>query len=68
MISDISKLPLVKILWTGGFDSTLRMAELSRYEVAIQPYYLIDRKYRRSVKFRNHLWFKALNKIRLRAL
>jgi 7-cyano-7-deazaguanine synthase len=41
---------LVKVLWTGGFDSTYRIAELSRHDVIIQPYYLSDRK-RRSENF-----------------
>jgi len=39
--------PLVKILWTGGFDSTYRMIQLSKNEVTIQPFYLSD-KIRRS--------------------
>jgi len=50
MINKISGVPQVKILWTGGFDSSLRMAQLSKFNIAIQPYYLIDSKYRRSVK------------------
>lgn len=33
----------VEILWTGGWDSTFRVVELSREEnVAIQPVYVID--------------------------
>ena len=35
---------LINILWTGGFDSTLRMLQLSKMEVEIQPYYLIDKR------------------------
>ncbi len=34
--------PLVNVLWTGGYDSTLRMLQLSKQELDIQPYYLID--------------------------
>jgi len=30
------------ILWTGGWDSTFRMVELSRQEVTVQPVYVID--------------------------
>ena len=30
------------ILWTGGWDSTFRMAELSRQELTVQPVYVID--------------------------
>lgn len=41
------KNPLVRILWTGGFDSTYRMIQLSKKEVTIQPFYLSD-KFRRS--------------------
>jgi len=44
---------LVKVLWTGGYDSTFRIAELSRYDIIIQPYYLSDRK-RRSEAFEMH--------------
>lgn len=32
----------VNILWTGGLDSTFRIAELSRLDVIVQPYYIID--------------------------
>lgn len=37
-----SELPSVKILWTGGYDSSFRMIQLSKYNVAVQPYYLCD--------------------------
>jgi len=40
----------VKVLWTGGFDSTYRMVELSRHDIVIQPYYLSDNR-RRSEKY-----------------
>lgn len=33
---------LIKVLWTGGWDSTFRIVELSRQEVEIQPVYVID--------------------------
>lgn len=32
----------VKILWTGGFDSSFRVTQLSRCDVEIEPYYLSD--------------------------
>ncbi len=32
----------VKVLWTGGFDSTFRVTQLSRMDVKIEPYYLSD--------------------------
>ncbi len=34
----------VNILWTGGFDSTFRMLQLSKMEVDVQPYYLCDKR------------------------
>ena len=36
----------VNVLWTGGFDSTYRIVELSRLNVVVQPYYLLDEKRR----------------------
>ena len=30
------------ILWTGGWDSTFRVVELSRQELTVQPVYVID--------------------------
>ena len=32
----------IKILWTGGWDSTFRVIELSRKNVVIQPIYVLD--------------------------
>ncbi len=43
----------VKVLWTGGFDSTYRMVELSRHNLVIQPFYLTD-KIRHSEKYERH--------------
>ena len=34
----------VEILWTGGYDSSFRMCQLSRKDVIIQPYYLSDNR------------------------
>lgn len=34
----------IEILWTGGFDSTFRVTQLSRLPVVIQPYYLSDNR------------------------
>lgn len=39
----------INVLWTGGLDSTFRILELSREDVEVQPYYVIDRG-RKSVK------------------
>lgn len=35
-------IPRINLLWTGGLDSTFRLVELSREEVEIQPFYIID--------------------------
>lgn len=35
---------LVNVLWTGGFDSSFRMIQLSKQNVRIQPYYLSDNR------------------------
>lgn len=34
----------VEIFWTGGFDSTFRVLQLSRMSVKIKPYYLSDNR------------------------
>lgn len=34
----------VNILWTGGWDSTYRLALLSRCDCIIQPYYVVNKK------------------------
>ena len=47
---DSGTVTAVKVLWTGGFDSTYRIVELSQFDVLIQPYYLKD-KQRRSEKY-----------------
>jgi 7-cyano-7-deazaguanine synthase len=43
-IDNSTKNPHVNILWTGGFDSSLRMVQLSKYQVTIQPYYICDNR------------------------
>ena len=40
----------INCLWTGGLDSTYTVAYFSRFEVEIQPYYLLD-KHRDSQKY-----------------
>ncbi len=42
--SGFKERPLVNIFWTGGWDSTFRVASLARKEVIIQPYYLKDNR------------------------
>jgi len=37
-----NKQKTVEIFWTGGFDSTFRVCQLSRFPVTIKPYYLSD--------------------------
>lgn len=39
-----AKRDYVEILWTGGFDSTFRIIQLSKNEIDIQPYYLSDNR------------------------
>lgn len=34
---------IVHILWTGGSDSTFRITELSKKEIDIQPYYVLNK-------------------------
>jgi hypothetical protein len=34
----------VNILWTGGFDSTFRIIQLSLLDVDIQPYYILEKR------------------------
>ena len=48
----------VNILWTGGFDSTFRIIELSRENIIIHPIYLIDEN-RASTNYE----INAMNKI-----
>ncbi len=43
-------MPRIKLFWTGGFDSTFRMIQLSRFNVIVQPYYLADYQHRNSIK------------------
>lgn len=35
---------VVEIFWTGGYDSTFRVVQLSRMNVIIRPYYLSDNR------------------------
>lgn len=35
---------IVNLLWTGGYDSTYRLVQLSREECTIQPYYIVNPK------------------------
>lgn len=48
----------VNILWTGGWDSTFRIVELSRTNTVIQPIYVIDHN-RKSKEYE----IDAMNKI-----
>lgn len=31
----------IKVLWTGGWDSTYRVLSLAKYDVVVEPYYLV---------------------------
>lgn len=35
---------IVEIFWTGGYDSTFRICQLSKHEVTIRPYYMSDKR------------------------
>jgi len=48
--TDEEDIPFVKIFWTGGFDSSFRIIQLSRCNVIVQPYYIADYKYRHSIE------------------
>lgn len=32
----------VKIFWTGGFDSSFRVSQLSKFDIEIEPHYICD--------------------------
>jgi len=38
----MSSMPIVRIFWSGGFDSSFRVVQLSKHNVTIQPYYICD--------------------------
>lgn len=40
----MSNKKIVEIFWTGGFDSTFRVVQLSRMDITVQPYYLSDKR------------------------
>lgn len=53
-------MPTIKLLWTGGMDSTLRLLQLILLEqVSVQPIYLIDPN-RKSIRQE----FQAVNRVR----
>ncbi len=53
----------INLLWTGGLDSTCRVAELSFHDVIVQPYYIID-KGRGSTKYELHAISKITEMVR----
>lgn len=42
--SQLKSKKTVNVLWTGGYDSTYRILQLSKYAVTIQSYYLSDNR------------------------
>ena len=34
----------VRIFWTGGFDSTFRVSQLSKFDIEIEPHYMCDKR------------------------
>lgn len=55
---------IVNIFWTGGWDSTFRLLELSEYPVIIQPYYLYDEN-RKSVFYERKAMQDIKNRIEI---
>jgi 7-cyano-7-deazaguanine synthase len=50
MAQNKNKKSIINLLWTGGWDSTFRLAQLSTKDIIIQPHYLIDDT-RKSLKY-----------------
>lgn len=48
----------IKILWTGGWDSTFRIVELSQNNIIVQPIYVLDSE-RKSIEYE----LRAMKKI-----
>lgn len=44
MTTNYLDFPTVHVLWTGGFDSSFRLVQLSKYQVNVQPYYVKDNR------------------------
>ena len=44
LLGNNTEQPLVNILWTGGFNSSYRVVQLSKSKVTIQPYYVSDNR------------------------
>lgn len=58
-IVDVSKITEpIAIFWTGGWDSTYRVVELSRQKVEIQPVYILDKS-----RVSNERELSSINKI-----
>ena len=57
---------VVNILWTGGWDSTFRIVELSRMDVSIQPVYVIDPD-RKSQEYEKRAMKRIVEALKLRS-
>lgn len=57
----------VIILWSGGWDGTFRMLQLSQYRIEIQPVYIIDRD-RKSYEYELIAMEKIINILRKKYL
>lgn len=55
--------PLHRVLWTGGWDSTYRLVELSRMDVTVQPIYVCDSQ-RSSMEIERQAMEKILSALR----
>lgn len=52
----IDKSITINVLWTGGLDSTFRICELSRHNVVIQPYYIVEERKSEPYERRSITW------------
>ena len=61
----------VNLLWTGGWDSTFRIIELSLQDVTIQPIYCIDRSrqsYEKEISSMKEILFELKKKPKTKAV
>lgn len=45
MVADNKEKQKVNVLWTGGYDSSFRMIDLSKKDVVVQPYYVSENRF-----------------------
>lgn len=62
MIDAGNEKKIVNILWTGGYDSTFRVVQLSKLPIKIKPYYISDNRY--SEKAELHAIKKVIDELK----